>query len=180
MDAFEFVRKKVGTPRRRGRKPRNLKVDRTPKLARAEALVREQLARWNLAGWEFRFNNRKRAMGLCVYPAGGVAGRIELSRHFVEGNEEAEVLDTILHEVAHALAGEGTGHGPRWQEWCLKVGARPVRCGSANMPAGKWQAACPACGKLYFWHRKPKYRTGYYCRLCGKDRGLLTPTTPPA
>lgn len=155
-----------------------MRVGITPKLARAKELALEKMTMWSLTqkGWVFRFNNRKRGMGLCVFPKiqQGREGRIELSRHLVERNDEAEVLDTILHEIAHALAGHKAGHGPVWRSWCGIVGANPQRCGNADMPAGKWQATCPGCSKVYHRHRKPKYVTGYYCRLCGKERGQLS------
>ncbi|MEM9915799.1 MAG: SprT-like domain-containing protein, partial [Planctomycetota bacterium] len=51
------------------------------------------------AGWTFRFNQRKRSLGLCNY----TTQRIELSAPFVTRNDEPEVRDVILHEIAHAL-----------------------------------------------------------------------------
>jgi predicted SprT family Zn-dependent metalloprotease len=145
----------------------------TPKMERARAAALAQMQKWGLAGWGFRFNARRRGLGLCVYPQGRTPGRIELSMHFVEMNPESEVLDTILHEVAHALAGPDTGHGPAWVEKCRLVGARPDRCGDAVMPVGRYRANCPSCGKLYHRHKRPKYVVGYYCIPCGKERGAL-------
>ena len=57
--------------------------------------------------WTFRFNRRKRALGTCHYGP----RRIELSSHFVVANDPDEVRDTVLHEIAHALAGPMAGHG---------------------------------------------------------------------
>ena len=51
------------------------------------------------AGWTFRFNQRKRSLGLCNF----THRRIELSAPFVARNPEAEVRDVLLHEIAHAL-----------------------------------------------------------------------------
>ena len=50
--------------------------------------------------WLFEFDRSKVRFGRCHY------GRkeISLSRHLVELNDEAEVRETILHEIAHALA----------------------------------------------------------------------------
>lgn len=162
---------------------------REAKLAAASALALSLMRRWGLTGrdparyrvedWQFRFNRRKRGMGRCVYPKPGQPGRIELSSHYVLGDNPVESLrDTVLHEIAHALAGAAAGHGPSWREACLRVGARPERCGEADMPVGPWRADCPCCGKSYAMHRRPKHlaRGGYYCVRpgCGKVRGSLS------
>lgn len=123
-----------------------------------------------LRGWTFAFNRRKRALGLCRYGP----RRIELSLPFVLNNDELAVRDTILHEIAHALAGEQVGHGPQWQNICMRIGATPVRCDYlAIMPAGRWQGMCPSCGKSYSRHRKPMRNRIYCCRACGRDRGQI-------
>jgi hypothetical protein len=49
-----------------------------------------------------------RRFGTCRYSR----KLITLSRQLIELNDQARVLDTILHEIAHALAGPKTGHGP--------------------------------------------------------------------
>src|SRR3979411_379819 len=72
--------------------------------AQAEALA--LMGRWGLSNWQFGFNRRKRAFGLCRFPHGVSPGRIELSVYAIECNSEDELRDTILHEIAHALAGE--------------------------------------------------------------------------
>lgn len=72
-------------------------------------------------GWEFKWNNRKRAYGLCAYHD----STIQLSKPLVKYMTEEEVKDTILHEVAHALVGPGHGHGKLWKIMARKVGAKP-------------------------------------------------------
>lgn len=45
-------------------------------------------------------------------------------------SQEAEVGDTIRHEIAHALDCNTRGksdHGPEWQKWANKLGAIPSR-----------------------------------------------------
>ena len=72
-------------------------------LDSAEQIAEHLMTRHGLMGrgWSFAFNRRKRSLGLCHY----TARRIELSSHFVEMNDETQVRDTVLHEIAHALAG---------------------------------------------------------------------------
>src|SRR4051812_12271673 len=88
-------------------------------------------------------------------------------------NGAAEDLDTLLHEIAHALVGPGHGHGPAWRRKCREVGARPVRCGPADMPAGRWRARCGGCGRAFDRHRRPKCVRGWFCKACGPERGKL-------
>jgi predicted SprT family Zn-dependent metalloprotease len=122
-------------------------------------------------GWHFAWNRRKRSLGLCRYRE----KRIELSLHFVLANDEAQVRETILHEIAHALAGEKAGHGPAWKNMCGIVGCKPERCdkGQAVMPMGRWSAQCPACGKQYSRHKRPHRRARYWCRNCGPEKGAV-------
>src|ERR1700760_1168305 len=76
-----------------------------------------------LVGWTFRFDNARRRFGSCRYGS----KLITLSRPLVYLNDVEQVRDTILHEIAHALA-PGDKHGPRWRAACVKVGAIPKRC----------------------------------------------------
>jgi len=121
--------------------------------------------------WTFRFNRRKRALGICHYDA----QRIELSSHFVAANDLDEVRDTVLHEIAHALAGPAAGHGAAWKAACVKVGARPQRLAPPQiaMPPGRWRARCPGCNALHTRHRRPSKGRDYFCRTCGPERGAL-------
>jgi predicted SprT family Zn-dependent metalloprotease len=132
-------------------------------------LAVELLTVHGLRDWSFAFNWRKRSMGLCVFPH----RRIELSVYFVERNDHAEILDTILHEIAHALVGSEHGHDEVWKRKCLEIGARPERCSDAEMPEGKWRASCQGCGNVFQRHRRPKRTRGWFCQVCGPDQGGL-------
>jgi predicted SprT family Zn-dependent metalloprotease len=127
------------------------------------------MAQHGLRGWSFAFNRRKEAVGLCVFDR----RTIELSIYFVERNPEEEIRDTILHEIAHALVGAQHGHDKVWQEKCSEIGARPERCGHADMPKGRWQAQCGGCGRHFHRHRRPQRLRGWFCQACGPKRGRL-------
>jgi predicted SprT family Zn-dependent metalloprotease len=139
------------------------------KLTDAEELARRLMKRHGLAAWEFGFNRRKRSLGLCRY----TEQRIELSTHFVAGHDEPSIRDVILHEIAHALAGHEAAHGPLWRTICAAIGAKPERCGNANMPSGRWQATCPGCSHQYDRIRRPPRRQRYICPRCGPQKGKL-------
>lgn len=142
---------------------------RVPRTLQVQALAQGLLASFGLREWSFAYNRRKAAMGMCFYDR----RTIELSHHFVERNSHAEIVDTLLHEIAHALVGPGHGHDAVWKRKCVEIGARPVRCGHAAMPDGRWQARCGACGYCFHRHRRPHRMRGWFCRQCGQVRGKL-------
>ena len=118
--------------------------------------------------WHFDFQNKKVALGTCSYRD----KRISLSKWYVELNEEDEVEDTILHEIAHALSYirhglKGIGHGRIWKSICREIGATPERVhkGNLNHPDNhyKYVDAC-GCGITYRRHRKS--RGDYHCPKC--------------
>jgi predicted SprT family Zn-dependent metalloprotease len=143
----------------------------SPHALQAAALARELLTAHGLTGWSFRLNRSKVNLGLCRYGQ----RTIELSSYFVEHNPEEVVRDTLLHEVAHALAGRAAGHGPLWKAMCRRVGAKPERLSfEAEMPPGRWQAVCGNCGMRHHKHRRPKRMAGWWCCRCGPERGRLS------
>jgi predicted SprT family Zn-dependent metalloprotease len=132
-------------------------------------LARDLLDRHGLSDWTFAFNRRLRCLGVCHYRT----RTIELSRHFVRLNDGAEIRETLLHEIAHALVGPGHGHDAVWKRKCLEVGCRPERCGHAAMPEGRWKADCPGCGERFHRHRRPRRLRGWFCVECGPADGKL-------
>ncbi|MCC6679587.1 MAG: SprT-like domain-containing protein [Phycisphaeraceae bacterium] len=141
-------------------------------LNEAEQLAGQLMSEHRLTrrGWTFAFSRARRQLGHCDYRRRHIA----LSVYFVSANGHDEVRDTILHEIAHALAGRRAGHGPQWHAMCAKVGARPQRTnGTAAMPAGSFRATCPGCGRVHHRHRRPLKDRTYYCRICGRESGEL-------
>jgi predicted SprT family Zn-dependent metalloprotease len=133
-------------------------------------MAQEFLTVHGLHDWKFRFNRCKTSLGLCVHRRRS----IELSIYLVErANPLEEIRDTILHEIAHALVGPKHGHDAVWRRKCRQIGAKPIRCGQANMPEGCWRARCCGCGGSFNRHRKPKRTRGWFCTRCGPNRGRL-------
>jgi predicted SprT family Zn-dependent metalloprotease len=56
--------------------------------------------------------------------------RIAISLAYVlsKGVPIKQVRDTVLHEVAHAIAGNRAGHGPEWKEVAKRIGCSATRC----------------------------------------------------
>lgn len=136
----------------------------------AQQLARTLMQQHGLFHWTFAFNRRKRSLGICVYEP----RRIELSLPYVIANHVESIRDTILHEIAHALAGQHAHHGPKWKAVCRQIGATPQRCDTvAQMPKGRWTARCPGCQKEFNRHKRPKRNRNYHCAACGSVRGAI-------
>jgi predicted SprT family Zn-dependent metalloprotease len=144
-------------------------------LAKLESEWKTLQAKWNLKEWTLGYHNKRRSFGTCYF----LSKRIMISRWHAVNDPEKHVLDTLRHEIAHALAGKDAGHGPEWKRWAVLVGATPERCMNHSdateciRPPGKYVATCPTCGHVYNFYRKPKQLTGWNCKKCGKDRGKL-------
>jgi predicted SprT family Zn-dependent metalloprotease len=121
-------------------------------LTTAHNIANELMDEHGLWGWTFTFDNAKSRFGVCRFGT----QTISLSRPLTEINDEEQVRDTILHEIAHALAGHEAGHGPRWRRVAASIGARPERCVDAatiNTPKSAWTGSCPACDFTVGRHR---------------------------
>lgn len=126
--------------------------------------------------WTFRWQNKKVSLGTCSYQK----KEIRLSKWYVELNDEAEVRDTILHEIAHALSYErhgskGIGHGRLWRSICREIGAIPRACSKEklNKPQNHHKYVETCCGVTYRRHRLRK-NARYYCPKCDQRLFLTT------
>jgi predicted SprT family Zn-dependent metalloprotease len=130
--------------------------------ASAEQLAWELLKKHRLNNWYFRFDYAKRRFGSCDYRK----RTITLSKHLTLLNPKAEVKDTLLHEIAHALT-PGDNHGQKWQAKCVELGAKPMRCyelEQVKQPEPGYLLVCTKCRKKYPRYRKTKGI--YVCRSC--------------
>ena len=101
-------------------------------------MAREVMRENGLTDWSFSLNNNTNRVGVCKYGP----RRIEISARFAGQMTEAQVMNVITHEVAHALVGPGVGHGVLWQRMHRSLGGDGKRCQSiANLPKDqhKWR-----------------------------------------
>jgi len=106
----------------------------------------------------------KRFMGRCKFRSDFMGNRfdihIELTKWHVEGCSDDKVLNTILHEMAHAKAPINSGHDEAWKAECRKLGMAEKdinRCGDASenklKPKHKWHGVCPVCSQIFKRHK---------------------------
>lgn len=87
----------------------------------------------------------------------------------------ADVLDVVLHEIAHAKAGSRAGHGRRWKQVAEQVGAEPTRCYESERlakPDHRWEGTCAACGEITARRvrQPPTFTTCEPCRKQDPDQ----------
>ena len=131
-------------------------MDVTRALAMGRALLREH----GLEDWTLTTDRAKRRAGACRF------GRrqISISEPVTRLHDEAEVRDTLLHEIAHALVGPQHGHDGVWRAKALEIGCSGERCVSADAPQvpGDWVGRCPA------GHEQMRHRAPTRVRSCGR------------
>ena len=119
-------------------------------------------------GWTFKYDNAVKRFGVCRFRS----KTIGLSRKLVLLNDKEQVMDTILHEIAHAIAGHKAGHGIEWKRVCIQIGAKPERCydtDDTNVVELKYYAKCGACGKE---HQKARLVNKLARRSCNCQTGI--------
>lgn len=120
---------------------------------KAEELGHPQIL---FTGWILTFNNRKAALGLCSY----TKKEVQISRHFLKLRSYEEILNTVSHEVAHALVGSKEGHGPRWVRLHKQLGGNGERCANLapeQRPAHSWELVNTLTDVVVAkYHRKPR------------------------
>ncbi|GGK56514.1 SprT-like domain-containing protein [Ornithinimicrobium pekingense] len=136
-------------------------------LALAARTARALMDEHGLHDWTFDFDRARVRAGACHFSD----RRITLSRALAAAQEEAEVRETVLHEVAHALVGPRHGHDRVWRARARAIGATGERCYTAEEPvvAGRWQGRCVA-GHVVHRHRRPARLL-----LCARCRAVPDP-----
>lgn len=114
---------------------------------------------------------------------------IAINERILEEGERDGFLDTVRHEVAHAVAygkyGSSQKHNRQWKQLAKKLGAQPQSCSSGKKKSRtsdhKYVYGCPnGCWESFKTRRSKKVKrpwsNGRYCTECGEtpvsaDRG---------
>jgi SprT protein len=124
-------------------------------LLEAERLANELLRKFKLDGrWTFTFDRAVRRFGNCNY----TKKRISLSKTLTLLNDELLVHETLLHEIAHALAPRNAGHGPKWKAIASSIGCNAERCYGDEVvqPMRRYIGRCPTCATTISRNRRKR------------------------
>ena len=100
-------------------------ADRTEKnrerLHAVATAARALMDRHGLDDWTLAFAESRTLLGQCNHPQ----RLIRLSLEHALDSKAHSIRDTVLHEIAHAIAGPDAKHGPAWKEIAARIGATP-------------------------------------------------------
>lgn len=104
------------------RSPAGIRPPQQARRLRAVAtLARDLMDAHGLESWTLAFVEARRRLGDCSYQH----RLIRIARHHAIEDPEADIRDTVLHKIAHALAGPEAHHGPLWKAIARRIGATP-------------------------------------------------------
>jgi predicted SprT family Zn-dependent metalloprotease len=113
--------------------------------------------------YTFKFDNAKLRFGTCNEKT----KTISISKKMVEINNEIDVQDCILHEIAHALT-PGMHHNNMWKKKAIEIGCNAERTHNANVIKGKYCYICPNCKHKFYMHRKLYLPSS--CKYCDSKK----------
>ncbi len=130
-------------------------------IQEAKLMGQELIIKHNLFAWEFKLDDAKTRFGLCNH----TKKTISVSKYLAVLNDEREIRDTILHEIAHALVGVRNGHNMKWKLKCVEIGCKPNRTYSRTIinPPKKWTSYCDTCGKEVARYKRANVACGKCC-----------------
>lgn len=86
--------------------------------------TRDLMDHHGLQDWDIRIGSARNMAGMCNYSR----KQITMSLFLANARSRENTVDTILHEIAHALTPKDGGHGKEWKAMASAIGADPSRC----------------------------------------------------
>lgn len=139
-------------------------------------LARKTLKRLGIHGWSVKLDNSHRVAGRCYHEI----KTIVLSRRFINHPtcSMEEIENTILHEIAHAIAGYKEHHGPEWKRIARMIGCTGDRCTKIQfderIPKYVLRCTNPDCTNIGHRHKIPsKIKAGAASFNCGRCKSKM-------
>ena len=127
--------------------------------------------------WEFTFISSVANYGICRVNKRSKRGTISISTKLCMVASDESVLDTILHEVAHARDYEQrntSDHSRQWKRHCFATGANPIRLGDKvelqdMLKVAVFTLECPNCGRKSFANKLSNTKPNPACGKCCEE-----------
>jgi predicted SprT family Zn-dependent metalloprotease len=134
------------------------------KASFAEKFIKEKFKEHGLdkMGWKYAFTTTsKRNAGCCKHDL----KRLDITVAYVEKATLADIKDTILHEIAHALT-PGHKHDDVWREKAISIGSSGNRTHNVRFSEAKYIQTCPNECFNRPMYRKSNAKRTYVCKKC--------------
>lgn len=123
-------------------------------------LAQDLMHEHGLKRWRFAFDHSTRRAGCCNYRDKLISISFELARNA----SDADIRDTLLHEIAHALVGKKHHHDAVWKRTAKEIGCSGERCHRLVFSPPRYHVTCEnRCWK----HTAERRNRRLICRTCG-------------
>lgn len=110
-----------------------------------EEIANNLMQKNKLYEWTFKWNTKStKTAGWTKYDT----KTIEVTKNYALKATKNEYINTVLHEIAHALVGDKAGHGPIWKKKAISIGCTGERCHNVTFTEPKYVMICGCKGKL--------------------------------
>ena len=122
-------------------------------------LAKTKIKQFALNNWKIGFDHAQRRAGVCYYDK----KLISFSTNFLRKADDKEVLDTLLHEIAHAIVGPGNGHNFIWKKKAIEIGCSGKIYQNFEFSKPKW---IKFCSKGCWEQRCFRKKRNLICKFC--------------
>jgi predicted SprT family Zn-dependent metalloprotease len=145
--------------------------EREQRMEQVQQLAIQLMTDHGLKKWKFKFDHSTRRAGCCYFRDKLITLAFDLART----GSEAEIRDTLLHEIAHALVGRKHHHDAVWKAKAREIGCSGERTHKLQFAQPRWSVTC----ENRCWHHTAQRRNSrLICRKCG-SKLVYTPYSEP-
>ena len=131
-------------------------------LAEIDKTANELLQKHNLDSWKFAFDLAENRGGCCYYDREMICISVT---YCIKATQE-QIMNTLLHEIAHALAGYRNGHNRKWQQIARSIGCNAQRCHTVEHAPPKWVGKCNCSQITWKRQRLTQFARTAKCSRC--------------
>ena len=122
-------------------------------------MAREKMKQFYLKDWKIKFDHAQRRAGACYFDK----KVLSFSANFLRKATDEEIIDTVLHEIAHAIVGPGQGHNLIWKKKAIEIGCSGKIYHDLEFSKPKWIKFCTeGCWKTKCFRKK----NNLICKYC--------------
>lgn len=126
--------------------------------------ARQMMKQHGLEGWRLDVSDR---LIRTHAKTNSTQKTITFSRVYLENNSEERCMNTLLHELAHAIVGAHHQHDEVWRQKARELGCNGQRLGENDVKVlKKFVGTCPNCSVSYTTNRR---KSTAICRPCNRS-----------